>query len=366
MTAAMNDELRRLSVVIPTFDEEDTVPRLLEDLRRQRGVDLEIIVVDGGSSDHTVELARARTDIVIESDRGRGFQMNLGAFEASASTLLFLHADTRLPHEDVILNALEAFETRLDQLGHENLAAHFPLLFRGPDRDEREGYRYLERKTELNRKNTTNGDQGLMIRQSFFDRIGRFEESLPFLEDQRIAETIRRRGEWMTLPEHVVTSTRRFAVEGFDRRYMVMSIIMGCFDAGIDNFFDHVEDAYAVQTDVELLDMMPVFEAVRRTLAERGTVGTVVTWYEVGRFIRENAWQLFFFWDVMLEEEWDTPQPCLDFYDRRVEPWLDGPFFNALTGLLSANAFMVAFPAYYWAKDSMVPALKRQRDEWIS
>ena len=68
---------------------------------RLRG-EFEVIVCDGGSADATVETARQCGLRVIEAPRGRGPQMNAGARLARGETLLFLHADTRLPE-----NALE-------------------------------------------------------------------------------------------------------------------------------------------------------------------------------------------------------------------------------------------------------------------
>ncbi len=355
-----------LSIIVPTYDEANTAPCLLEDLREQRDIHLEVIVIDGGSIDGTVERVQGLADRVLVGERGRGRQMNEGAREAHAETLLFLHADSRIPQRDLLRRALDALEDEIAAAGHSRVAGHFALLFRGPDREGGFGYRYLERKTELNRKNTTNGDQGLLLRKAFFVELGGFDTRLSFLEDQRIAETIRRRGVWFTLPGRVITSTRRFAAEGFDRRYILMSIIMGCFDAGIDNFFEHAERAYAPQSEAERLDMKPVFEAIETTLAERGTWGRVKAWWDVGRFIRQNAWQLFFVWDVVLEDEFDAQTPCLDFYDRQVEPRLDGPFFDALTAVLSAHTFTVVFPAYYWCVDRGIPAFRRWRDERLS
>ena len=60
---------------------------------------VEVIVVDGGSRDATVQRARMRADCVISAPRGRAWQMNAGAAKASGDVLLFLHADTCLPKD---------------------------------------------------------------------------------------------------------------------------------------------------------------------------------------------------------------------------------------------------------------------------
>ncbi|WP_223825512.1 TIGR04283 family arsenosugar biosynthesis glycosyltransferase [Halopseudomonas salina] len=85
-----------LSVVIPVRNEAPGIVQVLEPLQGLRG-EIEIILVDGGSEDATVELAGPLVDQVVESASGRARQMNAGAAVARGAVLLFLHADTRLP-----------------------------------------------------------------------------------------------------------------------------------------------------------------------------------------------------------------------------------------------------------------------------
>src|SRR5262249_36607102 len=88
-----------LSIIIPVLDEAPNLVAALEALGPLRGRGAEVIVVDGGSTDETVALARPRADFVIMSARGRATQMNAGAAIARGEVLLFLHADTRLPED---------------------------------------------------------------------------------------------------------------------------------------------------------------------------------------------------------------------------------------------------------------------------
>src|SRR5450432_4253905 len=87
----------KLSIVVPVLDEASEIEAALQALMsyRQRGV--EVIVVDGGSTDDTVALARPAVDQILSAARGRAAQMNAGAAAAGGDILLFLHADTRLP-----------------------------------------------------------------------------------------------------------------------------------------------------------------------------------------------------------------------------------------------------------------------------
>src|SRR5450759_4066715 len=89
--------MMKLSIVMPVRDEAAEIEAALSALAPYRRRDVEVIVVDGGSSDGTPELARPLADRVIAAQRGRAEQMNAGAAAATGDVLLFLHADTRLP-----------------------------------------------------------------------------------------------------------------------------------------------------------------------------------------------------------------------------------------------------------------------------
>jgi len=84
-----------ISVIIPTLNEAAYLPRTLDSLRCAENI--ETIVVDGGSSDGTFEIAEREDCQVLRSPPNRAEQLNAGARSASGPILLFLHADTRLP-----------------------------------------------------------------------------------------------------------------------------------------------------------------------------------------------------------------------------------------------------------------------------
>lgn len=87
----------KLSIIIPVLNEEDSIVSMLERLQPLRDQGDEVIVVDGGSDDHTLELAEPLVDHAIQAAPGRAKQMNCGAALASNEIVLFLHADTYLP-----------------------------------------------------------------------------------------------------------------------------------------------------------------------------------------------------------------------------------------------------------------------------
>src|SRR5215475_12056995 len=89
--------MSKLSIIVPVLDEGERIAALLDGLAGMRALGAEVIVVDGGSRDATIQRARLRADLVISAPRGRAVQMNAGAAKATGDVLLFLHADTRLP-----------------------------------------------------------------------------------------------------------------------------------------------------------------------------------------------------------------------------------------------------------------------------
>ena len=91
--------MARLSIIMPVLDEGEGIAGALDALAELRALGVEVIVVDGGSHDATVQRARLRADQVLSAPRGRALQMNVGAAKANGDVLLFLHADTRLPGE---------------------------------------------------------------------------------------------------------------------------------------------------------------------------------------------------------------------------------------------------------------------------
>ncbi len=342
-----------LSVVIPTLDEEEHLGLLLACLRAQRGVDAEIIVADGGSTDGTLGIARREGATVVEAGRGRGRQMNAGAARAGHDLLLFLHADSRIDDEDLLGNALEAFESQPSG----RTAGHFALRFLSDPLGETGrrslAYFHYEEKTKLNREDVFGGDQGLLIRRVFFDTIGGFDESLHFLEDKQIGAEILARGRMITLPGRLATSTRRFESEGFGRRMLLAAVIMGLMEIDWQPFFERVKSIYREQASASRLDIAHFFSEIHR-LSVREPLGVYCRgWYGIGRYVRRNSWQLFHFADSCLSYVFGgSRRPFLTVYDRVVHPLTDFAPFNALTAAGVWAGFYLTW-LYYWLRDRL-------------
>ena len=189
-----------VSVIIPTLNEEHHVQATLRALAAQPGP-MERIVVDGGSTDATVEQA-APLATVVEGPKGRGPQMNRGAAAATGDALLFLHADTRLPPDGLrhIRTALscDAVESGIFRLSFDRAS---PLL------------RLYSWCTRLPWIRIAFGDRGLFVQREAFHAVGGFPE-WPLFEDLELAARLHQRGTFRFLPHAVTTSARRFETYG--------------------------------------------------------------------------------------------------------------------------------------------------------
>ncbi|TXD34762.1 glycosyltransferase [Lujinxingia vulgaris] len=315
------NETYELSVVIPTLEEEGRIGRLLEGLRAQRGVRLEVVVADGGSGDGTPEVARKAGARVVEVGRaGRGVQMNAGAKESEGKWLLFLHADSVPGDPDLVRDALERMRWEEQRGVSERVVGHFSLRFEGKGREERgRFYRLLERKSALNRALTTHGDQGMLMRRETFEAVGGFEEGLGFLEDQRFVAALERMGgRRVTLGGYVRTSTRRFEVEGVRARYATMTLIMMAEAVGLEAFLADEEGVYAPQHRAGRLRFLRLAKTFGEALlaGDRETIrGRIEGLKTLGW---HNLWQVPFGIDVWLWPAPHGPTPLTDAWTRCV------------------------------------------------
>lgn len=309
-----------LSVVIPTLDEATTLPALLEDIAGQ-SLTPEVIVADGGSTDGTTEIAARYGALIVAVGRGRARQMNAGAAAAHGRALLFLHADSRLGSASLLDDAMQTFEHHLRE-GGPGLAGHFRLKFDRSRADQETLYRYMEAKTGSGRPGTINGDQGLMLTPEFFERLGRFDPSLPFLEDQRIAQKIFAHGRWILLPGSLRTSARRFEAQGQRRRYALMGLMMVMQEAGLDTYFEQARDLYAEQSQAQELDLAPYLDLAFRLLGAAMWRDPALARY-LGRYTRSNAWQLGLAVDVGMGSS--TPSSWTRRFDTLGSAQMDHP-----------------------------------------
>jgi rSAM/selenodomain-associated transferase 2 len=207
-----------ISIIVPTLNEEANLPLLKPAAAMVR----ELIVVDGGSTDSTVDTAQDLGFLTLEEtgSGGRGMQLNTGAANASAPILLFLHADTLLPLDfpDAVLtcldnprNTLGAFHLKVDNGG---LLLNFIIMCA----NLRSRFLHLPY-----------GDQSIFMRKKDFMEVGGFPE-VPIMEDFMLVKQAKKHGRIRTLPQTVTTSAKRWRRLGPIRTtYINQLVILGYY-----------------------------------------------------------------------------------------------------------------------------------------
>lgn len=222
----MDDPKRpALSIVIPTLDEGGRIGPAIDALHGEAdGLDLEIVVADGGSADSTLEEARARAVAVVESPPGRGVQLAAGADRAGGEWLLFLHADTRLAPGWP--GAVRRFMDDPDNLYR---AAAFTFRLD----DDSPAARRLEALVawRCRRLSLPYGDQGLLISREFYERL-QGHAPLPLMEDVDIIRRIGRR-RLSLLATETVTSARKYRRDGYLLRPLRNLLCLSLYFAGL-------------------------------------------------------------------------------------------------------------------------------------
>jgi len=201
-----------ISVVIPAVNEANELP---ETLRRLNAIPevKEIILVDGGSHDQTVDIAREHHCTVLESPPGRGRQMRMGATRASCDVVLMVHADTWLPQD--------AGRALLRCLRDPTVAGGgFWKVFREYPHPILYGSRW-KCAVRLIVGRRIAGDQGLFIRRDALEKIGGVPD-MELMEEFRICEQLRHIGRLALANATITTSARRFAKFGALRTYWLM------------------------------------------------------------------------------------------------------------------------------------------------
>jgi len=210
-----------VSVIVPVLDEEKTIATTLDALIAL--APHEIIVVDGGSTDRTAEICQQFGVKVMVSARGRARQMNSGAKAASGDILLFLHADTTLPNSafDDIRLALGDSRYVGGRFDVELAGQHWMLKVIGA---------MINYRSRLSKVST--GDQAIFVRRFVFEQIGGYPD-IPLMEDLAFCRMLRHTGEIACLKSRVMTSARRWEIDGVWRTILRMWALKLLYLAGV-------------------------------------------------------------------------------------------------------------------------------------
>jgi rSAM/selenodomain-associated transferase 2 len=210
-----------LSVIIPALNEEGTIASTLRPIQACR---CEVMVVDGGSEDRTIDIARQCGAAVITEPGGRARQQNAGAAKARGKILLFLHADTSVPSDF----EHQVFHTLMD---HRVVAG----AFRFKTDYDHWGMRLVEKTVQIRSRlfQMPYGDQALFLPKTTFEKAGGFP-LVPIAEDLYLVRRLGRLGRVALAPGAVVTSGRRWRKLGLLRTTLINYLIaIGCI-AGIN------------------------------------------------------------------------------------------------------------------------------------
>jgi len=214
----------KLSIIIPTLNEERHIVATLAALTVIRKAGHEVIVSDGESHDRTQELAQGHVDKIISGSKGRARQMNRGAARAGGDILVFLHADTRLPD-----NAAQYIRQACS--GGQKVWGYFDIAL------DARGWPFRVIETMINFRtgltDTASGDQALFIRRDVFEQIAGFPD-IELMEDLAMSRHLKRLSSPARIRQRVTSSSRRWQHQGVVRTILLMWLLRLAYYCGTD------------------------------------------------------------------------------------------------------------------------------------
>ena len=196
----IESNLTKISIVIPTINEANNLPLLLSDLSIIQKVG-EIIIVDCGSKDKTIDVANIYGAKVYKSkERNRGLQLDLGAKNSKGEWLIFLHADTRLTN-DWLIKIKSVFKE------DKNIIYNFKFKIN----NKKKIYRVLEILVNFRSRYLKQpyGDQGLIIHKSIYLKNNGFRK-IPLMEDVDFFRRLKNKEDLKQLNLPIFTSSRKW------------------------------------------------------------------------------------------------------------------------------------------------------------
>ena len=213
-----------ISIIIPVLNEATALPACLQALQPLRRQDCELIVVDGGSTDNTVAIARPLADRVLATPTGRAVQMNAGAQAARDGILWFLHGDSLPPPA-----AAASIRAALAESNHH--WGRFDVRLS----DNRLMLRIVE--TLMNHRSRltgiATGDQGIFVRRHAFAQVGGYP-AIPLMEDIALSRALKRLGRPVCLRQRLLTSSRRWEQRGIWKTILLMWRLRLAYFLGTD------------------------------------------------------------------------------------------------------------------------------------
>ncbi len=209
-----------ISIIIPVYNEEKTIEKTLSSLIKETGV--EVIVVDGGSTDSTVSCICNYPVTVIKEKKNRALQMNAGAREAKGDVLLFLHADCIL--EEGAIGAIR------DSVSSGFVGGCLRQVINSPGFI----YRMIEASGDIRAKVSRifYGDQAIFVRKDIFSKLNGYDD-VSLFDDVLFSKKLRRAGKTCVLDKKVYASNRRWQKQGIVKVTAINWLVSAGFMLGV-------------------------------------------------------------------------------------------------------------------------------------
>ncbi len=214
----------KISVVIPVYNEAQRIPSLLEAIFRADSCDdllEDVIVVDGGSADDSVEKAKLGGAKAYSTVKSRAIQMNLGARKSKGDILHFIHADS-LPPKSFLLDIIHHYQK-------DHLSGCFRSRFNSTSRLLLTCSYF----TRFNGLFFRGGGQTLWVDKELFQDLKGYDESLELMEEYDFIKLLSRQSDFKVIPSNVLVSARDYDTYGAFRLQFMYGIVYAMYFSGM-------------------------------------------------------------------------------------------------------------------------------------